>query len=437
MNNEKKAWVMTVDMGYGHQRTAYPLRKIAFAEKVVNANSYEGIIGKDRDVWKLARWFYESVSDFKKFPLLGDIAFGILDKFQKIITFYPKQDLSKPNLSLKVIFSFIRWGWGKDFISKLSENFLPLISTFFTPVFMAEVFNYPGDIYCVICDADIARTWVSLKPAQSKIKYFAPNSWVVERLKLYGVKKENIFLTGYPLPLENIGSEKLEIAKSDLAYRLLNLDPQKAYRQQYQPLIEKYIGSLPEKSDHPLTILFSIGGAGAQKEMAMRYVKSLAEKIKNQEIKVILTAGIKEKAREYFLKNIKSLGLESNLNKNIEIIFSDNINDYFEEFNEKLRKTDILWTKPSELSFYTALGLPILIAPPLGSQEIFNRRWLLNMGFGIEQDNPDCAEQWLFDYLENGRFAEAAMQGFVEAEKLGTYNIQKIIFKKLQDTDIC
>jgi len=425
--NDKRAWVIAVDMGYGHQRTAYPLRKIAFGEKIINANNYKGITKKDRGIWELARNFYESVSDFKKFPLLGDIAFGILEKFQKILNFYPKRDLSKPNLSLKVIFAFIKWGWGKDLISKLSKNPLPLISTFFTPVFMAEFFNYPGDIYCVICDADIARTWASLIPQKSRIKYFAPNSWVAERLKLYGVREENVFLTGYPLPLENIGSEKLEIAKSDLVHRLLNLDPQKAYRRQYQPLIEKYLGSLPEKSDHPLTILFSVGGAGAQKEMAMRYIKSLAKKIKNQEIKVILTAGVKEAAREYFLENIKNLGLESNLNKNIEIVFSDNINDYFEEFNKKLRKTDILWTKPSELSFYAALGLPILIAPPLGSQEIFNRKWLLEMGSGIEQDNPNCADQWFFDFLESGRFAEAAMQGFVEAEKLGTFNIKKII----------
>ena len=115
---------------------------------------------------------------------------------------------------------------------------------------MAEFFNYLGDIYCVVCDVDIARAWVSSKPAQSKIKYLAPNSWVVERLKLYGVKEENIFLTGYPLPSENTGSEKLEIAKMDLGHRLLNLDPQKSYRKEYQPLIEKYVGLLPEKSDH-------------------------------------------------------------------------------------------------------------------------------------------------------------------------------------------
>ncbi len=58
---------------------------------------------------------------------------------------------------------------------------------------MAEAFNYPNDIYCIVCDADISRTWASLNPSKSRIKYFTPNTWTTNRLKLYGVKKENIF----------------------------------------------------------------------------------------------------------------------------------------------------------------------------------------------------------------------------------------------------
>ena len=79
-------------------------------------------------------------------------------------------------------------------------------------------------------------------------------------------------------------------------------------------------------------------------------------------------AGIRKNVYKYFLENIKIIGLENNLDKNIEIVFAETVDDYFSQFNQKLRKTDILWTKPSELSFYTALGLPIIIASPLGSQ---------------------------------------------------------------------
>ena len=423
----KKAWVISVNMGYGHQRTAYPLRSLAEG-KIINANDYQRIPKKDRKIWESIRKFYEFISRFKRTPLIGDFLFSIYDNFQKIPQYYPKRDLSKPTLTLKQIFSSIKKGWGRDLIEKLKIN-LPIISTFFTPAFMAEFFEYPGEIFCVVCDADISRTWAPINPGTSKIKYFAPTERVVERLKLYGVKAENIFLTGYPLPLENIGTESLEILKEDLRHRILNLDPRKRYFEKYKILIEENLGELPEKSDHPLTIMFSVGGAGAQKEIGIKIIKSLAVEIWAGEVKVILVAGIREKVKEYFLKNIKEFYRGQAPVKSIEILFGENIEDYFKKFNQALRKTDILWTKPSELSFYAALGIPIIIAPPIGSQEEFNKRWLLKSGFGVSQENPRYTRQWLFDWRNRGYLAECSMEGFIEGEKLGTFNIQKIIAK--------
>ena len=190
MNKNNKTWVIAADMGYGHQRTAYPLRDVAFGGKVININSYDGIPKKDKKFWQQTRVMYEFISRFKKIPVLGSLAFSILDRFQKILTYYPKRDLSRPTASLKNIFHFIKKGWGRDLIERLKKNPLPLVSTFFTPAFMAEEFGYKNDIYCVICDADIARAWAPLEPKKSKIKYFASNTWTRDRLKLYGVKKE-------------------------------------------------------------------------------------------------------------------------------------------------------------------------------------------------------------------------------------------------------
>jgi hypothetical protein len=365
---------------------------------------------------------YEFISRFKRIPFFGDILFSILDRFQRIMSYYPKRDLSMPNITLLSIHRFIKRGWGRDLIERMAKNPLPIISTFFTPALMAEELKYPEQVYCVVCDADINRTWVGVEPKKSNIKYFAPCTWVRDRLKLYGVKPEDIFLTGYPLPKENLG-RNLEIAKEDLRNRLVNLDPTKRYRKTYEPLIKGVLGTLPEKSNHPLTIMFSIGGAGAQKEICLKAINSLSDKIKKNQIRFFISVGVREELVKYFSDNIKGLKLDGW----VHIISGMKTEDYFRVFNEAIRETDVLWTKPSELSFYSGLGVPIIIAPTIGSQEDFNKRGLLHVGSGIFQENPNYTDQWFYDYLQGGDFAEAAMQGFMEIEKMGTYNIEKIL----------
>ena len=418
-----EAWVVAVDMGYGHQRTAYPLRDIAFGNKIINANSYDGIPKKDKRIWQQTRYLYELVSRLKRIPVIGDISFFILDKFQKILTYYPVRDLSKPNFSLKNIFYLIKKGWGKDLIERFKKNPLPIVTTFFTSAFMAEQSNYINEIYCVICDADINRSWASLDPKESRIKYFASNTWTRDRLKLYGVNPENIFLTGYPLPKENIGGEDMQILKEDMRHRLLNLDPKGKYRKMYAPLVGGTLGKLPEKSDHPLTVMFSIGGAGAQKEICLKAINSLKDKIKERKLRFIIATGTRKEMTKYFAENIKGLKLDGW----VHILSADSVEDYFDDFNKALRETDVLWTKPSELSFYAGLGIPIIMAPTIGSQEDFNKKWLLHIGAGLLQEDPKYAEQWFFDLLNGGDLAEVAMQGFVEIQKLGAYNIERII----------
>jgi hypothetical protein len=424
LSNKHKAWIIAADMGYGHQRTAYPLRDLAFSGRIINVNSYQGIPQKDKNIWTRTRYWYELVSRIKHIPIIGSTPFFIMDKFQKILSYYPKRDLSGPNFNTKNVFKYIRKGWGKDLIFRLKKNPLPIVSTFFTPAFMAEEMQYPNKVYCVVCDADTNRAWVSLDPKKSNIKYLAPCTWVQNRLKLYGVKQENIILTGYPLPKENIGYN-LEIIKEDLRNRLVNLDPEKRYRKVYAPLIKGVLGELPEKSNHPFTIMFSIGGAGAQKEIALHAIRSLKEKIKEKKLRFIIAIGVREELRKYFTDNIEELKLDGW----VHILSGLTTDEYFKSFNEALRQTDLLWTKPSELSFYAGLGIPVIIAPTIGSQEDFNKRWLLHIGAGVVQDNPRYTDQWLYDLRHAGDLAELAMQGFIEIEKMGTYNIEKLINK--------
>ena len=52
------------------------------------------------------------------------------------------------------------------------------------------------------------------------------------------------------------------------------------------------------------------------------------------------------------------------------------------------------------------------------------------MGSGHVQEDPRYTNEWLFDWIDSGRLAESAWKGFLEAPKLGTYNIEDILFSK-------
>ena len=424
-----KAWVVTVDMGYGHQRAANPLHYLAEGG-IITANNYKGIPEKDKNIWLHSKDFYEFVSRFKKVPWIGEKVFDLYDKFQAIPQFYPRRDLSKPNLQLTQIYRLFKEGdWGKDLIKKLNKKPLPFVTTFFVTAFMAEHFKYEGEIFCLATDTDISRAWVPLNPHQSRIKYLAPNKRVYDRLQLYGIKEENIFFTGFPLPNENVGPD-LRYMKMDMGKRLINLDPEMFYISQFESSIKSHLGKyFIKKKTRPLTITFAVGGAGAQRELGGVIVKSLKKQIKRGEIMIHLVAGTNTEVSQYFREVIAENGLASaGGGKAVCVLHAPNKDEYFKKFNLCLRKTDILWTKPSELSFYCALGMPIIIAPPIGSQEVFNQRWLRAIGAGMKQEDPRYTAEWLTDWLKSGWLAEAAMEGYTEAPKYGTYNVEKVLF---------
>lgn len=422
---EKKINLIVADMGYGHQRAAYPLLGLSGGESIT-INNYEGIPDWEKKYWINNLASYEKISRFKKVPILGSFVFGIMDYFQKVPALYPKRDLSKTTFQQRYFFKYIKKGLGKKLIDELNISALPFVTTFFVASYIAEYHNYKGDIYCIICDTDVSRAWAPIDPKNSRTKFLVPNENVKKKLLMYGVNEINIYITGFPLPVENIGADK-EIAVADLARRIPKLDPNSIYQKKYLELIENIELTNNEKSNHsdPLEITFAVGGAGAQKEIGILLLKKLKNKIKKNEIKINLVAGNRKDVRDFFAQNIKELNL--NDEENVKIIFAPEKIEYFKAFNICLRNTDILWTKPSELSFYCALGLPIIISTPVGSQEDSNQEWLINVGAGVDSLNPEYVDEWFPDLLNSGRFARAAVDGFLNAEKMGAYNISKII----------
>ncbi len=416
----KQAWVVSVDMGYGHQRAAYPFRHIA-RERIITANSDTVVEPAERAMWQQFQDFYETISRLGQVPGLGKWIWSIYGYFQSIFPFYPFRDLSKPNLGAIHLQKLIRKGFAASVPSYTKKEHIPFLSTFFAVAIAADQQGVP-DVFCIVTDSDINRIWVATKPRASKVIYLAPSHRAQKRLQLYGVPPERIFMTGFPLPQENVLS-----VKNDFARRIPVLDPSGVFRSKYHKMLTSEFGPLSDQNS-PLCIVFAVGGAGAQAELAHTILKSLRSSLEGGRIELHLVAGTRLEVNAQFLKAIADVDLNGQLGRSIHILCSLSKVEYFEQFNLLLRRADILWTKPSELSFFCALGIPVIMTHPLGSHEVCNRDWLQKMGAGLPQEDPSAAADWIFEWLQRGLFALAALNGFLHAPRFGTENIERLLF---------
>ncbi len=422
----QKFWLVSADMGYGHQRAISPLRKLAKDGSVLSANNSPDTTTKERRLWNEMQKTYEFMSRAGNLPLIGTFISQLLDGLLYIPNYYPLKERSKATLQVKYLRSAIKKGLCDGIISRISNNpELPLITSFYSSAIAAEMAGHKL-VLCIICDTDLSRVWASEHASESKILYFAPGSVSVHRLISYGVPENNILLTGFPLPLELLGDRNLNTLKIDLRNRLENLDPQKSFYNLYNHSVDAFINSddfyitKPVITKKSFTITYAIGGAGAQKEIGKKIMVSLLEEIKEGRIKLNLVAGTRTDLLVYFDNARRELGLNRG---NVNIIWAETNESYFNLFNQSLHNTDILWTKPSELSFFCALGIPIIMTPAIGPQEKCNHKWLREIGAGIKQQKPEYTNEWLIDLLNKGRLAEAAWNGFLKGRKFGTYNI--------------
>lgn len=419
-----RAWVVAAEMGYGHRRAVEPFREVAEREIIV-VGDHPSTPEVERRLWSRLLRVYESFSRARALPVAGKPIFTLLDRFLHIPSFYPMRDLSNATFQVDLLERLIRQGLCRGVLSTIAERRLPLLTSFYAPAIAADLAGYDS-VYCIICDADLNRVWVAKQPWESRVHYFTPCGKASQRLRAYGVAEERIFTTGFPLPHELLGGPDLPVLKADLLARLARLDPRGKFLALYGSTVRHFLGALPDAEGRtdPLTIMFAVGGAGAQREIGVRLAASLRHRIRGGEVRLVLAAGTREEVRASFDEVRRSVGAKPEA---VRVLWAPTIPEYFSLFNAALRSTDILWTKPSELSFFCALGIPIIMTPTIGAQEKFNRAWLTEIQAGIRQENPEYTDQWLFDWIADGRLAEAAWEGFLKARKQGTYRILEVL----------
>jgi hypothetical protein len=418
----QQAWVVGVDMGYGHQRAAYPFRDIAY-EGIITANTGAMVDSGERRRWTVLQSLYEGVSRVNKVPLIGPWLWRTYDRLQAISPHYPFRDLSKPTFGSMRLDRLMRQGFGKsvvEYTRKREE--LPLLTTFFAIALAAD---YQGrkDVFCVVTDTDVNRIWAAKEPAKSRIHYLTPTPLNRQRLMQYGVPTERIYLTGFPLPQENVAA-----AGEDLRRRISVLDARGAFRHGYGRMVDAELGPAPASGTKPMSITYAVGGAGAQAEMARDILQSLSGALREGRMRLNLVAGVRAEVGQYFRRIIGELGLDAELERSIHLLLAPTKDEYFANFNRLLRETDVLWTKPSELCFYPALGIPLIMSAPLGAHEERNLEMVLRLGAGQRQQDPRAAVEWITDWANNGLLALNAFQGYFHMPRLGAENIKRLLF---------
>jgi hypothetical protein len=422
MPTVSKPIVVAVEMGYGHLRAAVPLAD-ALGTEVLQVDRAPLVAPDEARLWSRVRRSYEIVSRLSQLRGVGAPLRWVLDSVTNIPRLHPHRDLSAPTGAVRTLERLARRHLGEGLVAHLRATGAPLLTTFYSPAIVADRAGYDR-IFCVVTDTDINRIWAPLHPARTLIRYLVPTRRAARRLRSYGVPEERITFTGFPLPDSLVGGPSLAVLKQHLAARIERLDPSGEFRRSIPEELAHFLGDLPRKEPpEPPRIAFAIGGAGAQAEIVEASLAGFRPALEAGRLRITLVAGVRPEVGTRLREAIHRARMEALLGGPLEILAAATFSEYYARFNDLLATTDVLWTKPSELVFYGALGLPLVLAPPVGVHEWYNRRWARESGAGMKQREARFAAEWISDWLADGVLAAAAWAGYMRLPKFGLYRI--------------
>ncbi|HEX9050957.1 MAG TPA: hypothetical protein VF841_10530 [Anaeromyxobacter sp.] len=423
-----KPVVVAVEMGYGHLRAAAPLAE-ALGTEVLQVDRPPLVAAEETRLWRRVRRGYEAVSRLSQLPLAGRPLRWLLDALTDIPRLHPHRDLSAPTRGARALERLARRNLGQGLVAHLRRTGAPLLTTFYSPAIVADRAGLER-IFCVVTDTDLNRIWVPVDPARTRIRYLAPTRRAARRLRAYGVPEDRITFTGFPLPDALVGGPGLAVLKANLAARLVRLDPSGEFRRSVPEELAHFLGALPRAEEgRPPLLAYAVGGAGAQAGLAGAFLPGFRRALEEGRLRIALVAGVRAEVEARFREDLRRAGMEGLAREGgpVEILRAPTFAGYYARFNALLARTDVLWTKPSELTFYGALGLPLVLSPPVGVHERYNRRWARESGAGLKQRDPRFAAEWLGDALADGMLAAAAWAGYMRLPKFGLYRILEAV----------
>jgi len=387
--------VAAIDMGYGHLRPAAALAEHLGTE-VLQMDQPPLGHKRDRAFWNPIRNLYEPLTRLSQIPAIGLALRPLVNAITAIPPLWPVRDLSGPTQGTRWMRKAAGIGVGRRLAEHLRETSAPLLATFYAAPILAELHG-AGRLHCVVTDSDVNRVWAPPDPKSTRITYFSPTDAARRRMESYGVPRAQIRVTGYPLPGELVGRDRSAL-KRNFRARMERIG-----RQGRAPLI-----------------VFAVGGAGAQVPLAKAVIAGLKKRILDGALRLAVVAGRRADVASALSSALAAHGLLGH--PGAELLYDRDVFVYFRRFNDLLARADALWSKPSELVFFAALGLPFIAAPPVGAHEICNLRWATDRGAALPQHDPAVAGDWLLEWVEDGVLGSAAEAGMC-LPQTGLYEI--------------
>jgi hypothetical protein len=403
--------VATAEMGYGHLRALYPFANKQEYKFIILGQTDNSQI-TERKLWRFILKLYETVSKIKDFPFIGWLMYYLMNRLLSIPPKNSNHYIFDKVFAFWMLERLFKIGLCKAIQNEVINGPKILFTSFYAPVIaLSKQKNVL--IYCQICDSDLSRVWVPRNPVNSNIHYFAPCQSSVDRLLIYGVRPDMIHLTGFPLPDKLVGGLNQDVAKRNFQRRMILFENPKII-----------------SSEFPLKVAYVVGGAGAYSDIGIKIALSLSQEIIDGTLVLYLVTGVKKKVILEYRRLKEQLFFNSD---NIQIVEASNHFEYFKKFNDVVSSIHLLWTKPSELVFYSALGIPIIMTSPLGPQEDANREWVLENGFGLDQEKLKSTNLWIKEMLEKGVYSKIARQSWDKGIRTALYRVPEIIAETSHD----
>ncbi len=419
--NGSAAMVVAVEMGYGHLRAAHTLAK-SLGTEVIRMDLPPVAGPVEMAAWFGLRKFYNGLSQACDWPVAGRLAQSILQKITEITPLQRNGNREHANLLARFSDRLTGTVIGRRLRAMNTGGSRTFVATY-PAAAMAARHALEAQVFCLATDTDLNRAWAPPDAAHADIDYFAPVSRVADRLRSFGVPNERIHVAGFPLP-----GRLVTQSRTALTRRLQRLDPAHVFRRQADNELESFIeNSFPASSAEPISMMIAVGGAGGQTRQVREILRAMRKSVLEGKLRLNLVAGTHYSLANAFRIIVRDTGLTARMGNGIEILFAADLSEYFTRFEDCLADTDVLWTKPSELVFYAALGLPLLLAPPIGDQEHANRQWLLSHKAALDAGNPSKLDRHLETLLSTGELCRIAWNAYSRLERDGLKRILEIL----------